>query len=739
MKTDKVYRLGNKEKIIGIFLICLVFVFTAILCMSRKDQNKIIVFAPQEIELKTAKITDGAIRSYAPSDDFVFDTQPFILPSGNYHIDITYSSTAEADVLVQGNNNCTFSIELPVTGGTENTITNDLLILPIGTDKGRLKVYQSSEGELAVNRMAIRSDIRLNRDTEAYIISAAIVALALCIFVLIFNRLKLSKRELSYIVLLVLTLILVNIPYCSRGTRYEVDTQGALKRIEAIVQGIRDGQFPVIIGPNYANQYGEMVILQPSLFLYFPAFLRLLGVSIPVAYNIYMIVVNIATALVTAVSVRRMFGSVKRAVIAAVVYLIEPFRLFVMMNLGAGAGMGTSLVFLPILIVGIYEVIKKKGSSWKFIAIGLWGIVSCHVLSFALSLIVMFVYIIAHIIALKEREVFMALVKAAIMFSVLSIGTLLPFMGFYFTAWNRAALAWTDFYNTGVNWYREMQNVVAFAVTISALVTVYVSGKLDRFARRIFITAFIFLIIGTPFFPWKLFGRLPFIDSFLGMMQYPRRFHIMAVPSVAQAVALAAFCKRRDKDPVHRAAMGVIIFSLLLGVVIDFQQFYVTPKLFHSPQVGEINTLMEDYLPDGTLTEWYKTDTGEFSDYDDVEAYSYSKMYTKIDCSYTSKSEGQYMEFPEFYYEGYYAYDQNGAPLKVEKGNRNRVRVYLTKSDEVQELHLKYRVKTIYTAAFLFSILAGGVWLMIVICKHVYVFAVSRGILNEPHKGGDAG
>ena len=353
---DKIYSLSNKQKIIGIFIICLIFVCVAFYCLNIRDKNKAVVFSLNEFELKTAEIIDGVICSHGSSDDFVFDTQPFILPSGNYRIEVTYSSTAEARVLVQGNNNCTYNIELPITGGTDNTLTDEKLILPIGTDKGRLKFFQTGAGELAVSRVCIISEAGINTDIYAFIIIAAILAISICVYILVFNRLKLGKDELSYVALLLFTLILVSMPYCSTGTRYEIDTQGALKRIEAIVQGLRDKQLPVIIGPNYANQYGEMVILQPSLFLYFPAALRLLGVSIPVAYNIYMILVNFATAIVVAASAKRLLHSMKRGILAAVIYLIEPFRLFVMTNLGAGAGMGTALIFIPILIVGFYDV-----------------------------------------------------------------------------------------------------------------------------------------------------------------------------------------------------------------------------------------------------------------------------------------------------------------------------------------------------------------------------------------------
>ena len=47
----------------------------------------------------------------------------------------------------------------------------------------------------------------------------------------------------------------------------------------------------------------------------------------------------------------------------------------------------------------------------------------------------------------------------------------------------------------------------------------------------------------------------------------------------------------------------------------------------------------------------------------------------------------------------------------VEKGGHNRVRVYLTKSDEVQEMHVRYEVRRLYKYPFVFSLVCGVIWL----------------------------
>ena len=720
MKEDVVYRLTKKQQQIGILAVCLFFVCAAIWCLRKQKETYEYVFMPTGLELKTATIEDGIIHSEEAGEDYAFATKPFILPAGGYTLSISYASTAEGSILAQANNDCVFDIWLPVTGGTLQTITDERLILPGGTDRGRLKFYQTGEGTVDISEISINSYKHIYRDYYVYIIMAFILSAGLIFFIIMFNRFNLTRTGWSYVGLFAIALVAVNIPFMIKGTYYEIDTQAHMKRIEAIAQGLRDGQFPVIIGPNYANQYGELVALQPGLFLYIPAILRLFNVSIPLAYNLYMIMVNIATAIAAFVCAERLFMTIRWAIIAAVFYLVEPFRLFVMLGLGAGAGMGTALIFLPFLIIGMHETMNRGGFRWKYIAVGLWGMACSHVMGFALSAIALLVYILLHLKRLFEKNVFIALVKAAIMFGILSVGVLLPFAGYYFTDWNRTALAWTDFYHFPADWTRESQNYIALTVIAVSYLAIRKTGNLTRFGRGIFAIGFASVIMALSVFPWFLFKNIGFVDTFLSMMQYPRRFHFLAVPYVA-LVAAEAVCSNMDsRTKKRRQILYAITGVLAVGVMINYYGYFKVDKLFHDPLAGEINTLMEDYLPGGTLTEWYDNDTGEFSDYDTVAAYSYNKINTHIDCTYISRTDGQYMEFPLFYYDGYKAYDQNGKELPVEQGGHNRVRVYLTKSEEPQELHLGFEVKKSYRYCFMFSLITGTLWLMMNIANFIY-------------------
>ena len=458
----------------------------------------------------------------------------------------------------------------------------------------------------------------------------------------------------------------------------------------------------MLVGPNYANEYGELVALQPNLFLYFAAVLRLMNVSITASYHIYLILLNVATAFVATLCAERMFGSLRWGIVAAMVYLLEPFRLYMMLELGAGAGTGTALLFLPLLVTGMHETMRRDGRKWKYIAFGLWGIACSHVLSFALSCLLLALYIIVHIRRMNWK-VFFSLMKAALLFLALSVGTLAPFLHFYFQEWNVAALEWSDFYHYPLKARKELQHLIGMIILITSYIGVRRTGALSKFGRGIFAIGAVNLIISSVYFPWVIFQKVPLLDTFLSMLQYPSRFHFLAVPMVAFAAG-EAICSNLDgKTGWGRLIASIIILVLGVGVVVNLSAYYRSGVLFHDSISGYINTPMEDYLPAGTESEWYSTNAGDFSDYDQVEASSYSKKYTRIDCTYSAKTDGQYMDFPLFYYDGYVATDEMGAPLRVENGEHNRVRVYLQQGEN-HELHLHYEVRRLYTVLFLFSI-----------------------------------
>ena len=104
------------------------------------------------------------------------------------------------------------------------------------------------------------------------------------------------------------------------------------------------------------NGYGyASPVFYPSLFLYFPALLEALGVTVVDAVNVWLFLCNLATAASMYYSASRLFCSARIGCLASILYTLGIYRLG---NFYTRAAYGelTAMIFLPLVILGFYEV-----------------------------------------------------------------------------------------------------------------------------------------------------------------------------------------------------------------------------------------------------------------------------------------------------------------------------------------------------------------------------------------------
>lgn len=99
---------------------------------------------------------------------------------------------------------------------------------------------------------------------------------------------NLTERQKKILTTFVLTVITVisSIPLLSRTLLWGADLEFHLFRIEGIAQGLRDGQFPVLMQTVQVGGYGYPVsVMYGDALLYIPALLHLMGLSTAMAYS----------------------------------------------------------------------------------------------------------------------------------------------------------------------------------------------------------------------------------------------------------------------------------------------------------------------------------------------------------------------------------------------------------------------------------------------------------------------
>ena len=102
-----------------------------------------------------------------------------------------------------------------------------------------------------------------------------------------------------------------------------------LRRIAALADTLRAGYFPsrIYFSMNESTGYA-MSVFYPDLFLYLPAFLYIVGIPLSYCYAVYVVTVNVVTAVISYYClVRFLKGDKIPAAVMSFVYTLSVYRL----------------------------------------------------------------------------------------------------------------------------------------------------------------------------------------------------------------------------------------------------------------------------------------------------------------------------------------------------------------------------------------------------------------------------
>lgn len=280
----------------------------------------------------------------------------------------------------------------------------------------------------------------------AFLVFVLSIGLNLCISFFRFRKKSFETgkeaefREKAGILLGLLgTILLSCIPLFTDHIYGGSDITYHLLRIGNLKDGFLSGQFPVRIDPAwlFGNGYASSVCYG-DVFLYFPAFLRLIGFTLQGSLQWFLAVLNIATCLLSYYSFRKIFNSERIGLFCSALYTLSIYRLYKMYSWSA-LGEVQALTFLPLILYGfwllytvdIYSREYKK--VWIPLMLGMSGIVECHVLTCEMTVGFM---AIACLILWKKTfrgQTILAFLKAIAGVILLNAWFLIPFLDYMLT------------------------------------------------------------------------------------------------------------------------------------------------------------------------------------------------------------------------------------------------------------------------------------------------------------------
>lgn len=498
------------------------------------------------------------------------------------------------------------------------------------------------------------------------------------------------------------------------------DTTFHLVRLCNLADGLSHGHFPVRAGGFSYNGYGAITsVFYPDIFLYPSALLMNAGASVQYAVNLFFIAVNAASAASMYAAAKRIFREDWAAVCASILYTLSIYRVSDVFTRYAFGEM-TAMVFLPLFLLGLYEVVLGDKRRWALLGVSAACIYLSHMLSTLICALTAAGVCVLFIVKMMRERRLAAIIKAACLAGALCAFQLVPFIQYSLQGIGAAELAKdpTHFAIAPAQLFLlgegEMSmdprdpSLATFALEIGlpllmgAGLVLYMAATAEKqeernsFAVLLVAAGSFFALMATTMFPW---GYVRVLTRGLSdYLQFPWRFLMMTAVCFALAGGwgLAKFA-RGHGEQMAAAALCVAALCALPTITDETRNAdYIAYGETVSPHL-----LYTEYTIPGTKTSPTKKQTLLLDG--DVTVTDYRKRSTEA-VMQVEAPQGGTVALPMFGYDGYRA-ELNGEEIAWTLGENNRLKVEIPAGTQ-GELHVWFAGKLLWRAAEMVSLLA---------------------------------
>jgi len=553
---------------------------------------------------------------------------------------------------------------------------------------------------------------------------------ALCVWVFVFASvgilfmLRKRLKQSPFAVIGVLAAFACSsLPLFFRELAAGHDTLFHAIRIEGMAQAMAEGQFPVrmedlwLFGYGYASEiyYGD-------LFLYLPAFLRIMGFSLTEAIRIYFMGINLATAIITYASFKSIFTSRRAAFISTLAYTCSMFR-FVDIYVRCTVGETCALMFLPLAAAGFIKILnlenikspKEYFTEAAPLAIAMSGLIYSHLLTTEGAVI--FLGITALVFAKKffRKEVLLATLTAVLETCLLSAAFVVPFLDYSskittrINVWMLADSSrhiqsdgasllsyikfWGNFfgYGRGEDKMTLTPGILLIAGLLASIV-LWICRKANTRIKYCTIMSLLTLFMASDIFPWDFLEDNLFFGPAIASIQFPWR--LIGIALIFMSITLGE-CIRFVIATSEKHADTLSLVALLVTILISV-------------------AMLNSYLHEGTFgTEYYDAASLNVTDLGDNEYLMTGADTGNLDYDITTDGK-TYVEYPIFNYPYYRATDSEGNELTIETGDNCRIRVLIPDNFQ-SEIHIEFQEPALWRVAELISLISAcGVTFLLV-------------------------
>lgn len=564
-----------------------------------------------------------------------------------------------------------------------------------------------------------------------------------------------KMKNIKYAVCYLVIILMASIPLFNNYLIWGHDIYFHLMRIEGLAQGLGAGEFPVRIQPAWYDGYGYAVsVFYSDLFLYPAALLRLLGISLQDAYKVYVVLCNVATALISGYSFGKIFRKREIGVFGSCLYTLAPYRLVNLYTRGA-LGEYTGMIFWPLLIYACVLLLNEDRNKVQLqkgavlMGISMTGMLQSHMLTAEIACMVLLLLVVVYCRRIFHKEVMLAGCGAVAAALGLSAWFLIPFLDYMlFGRFNINSIRNNDIMiqrqgtflsqvfaifdnavgqslDAGAGTAGDFTQGAGLSLMLSVIILMLLCiwGYLkqeERRNRQITITAaglgVLMVVMSTLYFPWDRLCRISRIFRYIIVkIQFPWRF-----TGVAVGLLVVVWCAvlnytereydRRKKVITICLAVGILLLSVG-HFVIDLNQ---RAERIQVRSVEEMDTFVasgEEYLPVDTVLDKLKTQ--ELYKDDSVEISDVVYRGTSITMHVKNTSAQQAgLELPRLYYAGYQALEVTDEgqhfSIEVTDGTNHVIKLMIPEETE-GNITLSFREPWYWRLAEIITLLSAGI------------------------------
>lgn len=538
------------------------------------------------------------------------------------------------------------------------------------------------------------------------------------------DRLFTSNEAEMYFKALLLLVLFVSIPLMvnylfENGAQ---DLKFHLTRIEGIKEGLLNGTFPVKIQPFWLNNHGYAAsVFYGDVFLYIPAILRVMGVSIQGAYKVYILFINTMTILLSYHCFSKMSNR-RIGLLCAIVYSSNLYRLNDIYT-RAAAGEYTAITFLPVVLYGLWKVYmlpeesEEHKRSWITITLGCTGVFLSHIISTEMT--ALFIVLTAIILWKRtlRKKTILVLVKSVIAAVCLNLWFLIPLLDYmvsgryivntsgtqlpehslerkgsfvaqFFMTVN-SALRGSTKNETGVAGATPLTIGCAGIVVIIGwfLLCMGTKNRQGREEKRegnfAFFLCILSLFMTTYFFPYTwLTNLLPILKMPAGSLQFPWRFFVIA--GVLCCYLLCIMMQKGWLDQQKKKVFAGIVLFLALWQSLSYMSGCLYEgevyRIYQAGGLSSFDVVSGEYIP---VDANGNSDLNQYIDEIsfDTEAVSVTDWHREkgavmVTAANLTEQTSQ-IEVPLIFYKGYRAVTDDGEQLEIQPGVSSRISVLL--------------------------------------------------------------